>query len=143
MAPFATRFKEAAAFVHDPRIRVLDIERQLGTRYTIDTTAALQALYPKTRFVLLIGADNLAELRRWRNWKGIFARVPVAVFARPSYCRHALAELAAKRFASARILPPARRLALLDPPAWTFLPVRLDPSSATEIRSAHAAQSQR
>jgi nicotinate-nucleotide adenylyltransferase len=143
MAPFDKRLTQAAAFVGDPRIRVLDLERQLGTRYTIDTVTALQRLYPRTRFVLLIGADNLAEMRRWRKWQALFARLPVAVFARPSYCRHALAELPAERFAKARIPLPARRLAWHDPPAWAFFPVRLDPSSATEIRSSDGAKPRR
>jgi nicotinate-nucleotide adenylyltransferase len=135
MAPFAERLAQARAFARHPRIRVLDLESQLGTRFTIDTIAALQALFPGRCFVWLMGADNLAQIRHWRSWRAIFARLPIAVFARPTYCRIGLAELAAKRFARARIAPPARRLACMKPPAWAFLPVRLDPSSATELRS--------
>jgi len=143
MAPFADRLAKAAAFAKHPRIRVLDLESRLGTGYTADTIAALRACYPRTHFVWLMGADNLAQIRHWRHWREIFARVPVAVFARPSYCRKALAELPAKRFARARVAPPARRLARLKPPAWVFLPVRLDPSSASEIRSHRGAPSRR
>jgi nicotinate-nucleotide adenylyltransferase len=143
MAPFAERLAEAKAFSHHPRIRVCDIETQLGTRYTIDTIAALQALYPRQCFVWLMGADNLAQIRHWRRWRSIFARLPIAVFARPTYCQRALAELAAKRFARARMMLPARRLACSRPPAWAFLPVKLDPSSATAIRSHRGASSRR
>ncbi len=143
MAPLADRLAKAAAFAKHPRIRVLDLESRLGTSYTADTIAALRARFPRTRFVWLMGADNLAQIRQWGRWREIFARVPIAVFARPSYCREALAELPAKRFAHARIAPPARRLARLEPPAWAFLPVRLDPSSATEIRSHRGVLSRR
>lgn len=139
MAPFAERLAAARDFARHPRIRVLSLESELGTIYTADTIAALQALYPRQDFVWLMGADNLAQIRHWQRWRSIFARVPIAVFARPTYCRRALAELAAQRFARRRIAPPARRLARLDPPAWVFLPVKLDPSSATAIRSHRGA----
>ena len=143
MAPLPQRLAAAGAFARHPRIRVLAIEEELGTRYTADTVAALQALYPRQSFVWLMGADNLAQIRYWRRWRSIFEALPIAVFARPTYCRRALAELAAQRFARARIAPPVRRLARLKPPAWVFLPVKLDPSSATAIRSHRGASFRR
>jgi nicotinate-nucleotide adenylyltransferase len=119
-----------------PRLRVLDLETRLGTRYTADTVKELQRIFPRQRFVWLMGADNLAQIRHWKHWNEIFLRVPIAVFARPAYCLRGLAELAAKRYARRRVAPEAaRRLADLVPPAWVFLPTRLDASSATEIRS--------
>jgi nicotinate-nucleotide adenylyltransferase len=136
MAAFADRLAQAAEVARHPRIKVKEIEARLGTRFTADTLAALQRLYPKVRFVWLMGADNLAQIRHWERWQEIFSRVPIAVFARPTYCLKGLAELAARRFASRRVTPSlARRLADLAPPAWVFLPIRLDASSATEIRS--------
>lgn len=141
MAPFAARLAAAKAFARHPRIYVLGLEDELRTRYTADTIAALQRLYPRQSFVWLMGADNLAQIRHWNRWRSIFARVPIAVLARPTYCLRALAELAAKRFARARIFPPARRLAATAPPAWVFLPVKLDPTSATAIRSHRGASS--
>jgi nicotinate-nucleotide adenylyltransferase len=122
-----------------PRIRVLDLETRLGTRYTADTVKELQRIFRQQRFVWLMGADNLAQIRHWKHWSEIFSRVPIAVFARPTYCLRGLAELAAKRYARRRVAPEAaRRLADLVPPAWVFLPTRLDASSATEIRSHRA-----
>lgn len=143
MAPFASRLQQARAVARDRRIRVLDLEARLGTFYTADTIAALQTLFPRQHFVWLMGADNLAQIRHWRHWRSIFRRLPVAVFARPTYCLRALAGLAAKRFARWRIRPPARRFSRLEPPAWIFLPVKLDPSSATAIRSRKGASLQR
>lgn len=135
MAPFALRFKAAAAFANHPRIRVLDIENRLGTHYTIDTLDALGAVFPHTRFVWLMGADNLAQIRHWKQWREIYAQVPIAVLARPGYCRAALAELAANRFAHARLdASAARGLARMKPPAWVFLWAKYDSSSATELR---------
>ena len=143
MAPLSDRLQQARTYGRHPRICVTALEAALGTRYTADTIAALQRLYPRQCFVWLMGADNLIQFPRWRRWRAIFARVPVAVFARPSFCHGALAGLAAQRFAHARLRPPARRLARHHPPAWIFLPVKLDPSSATAIRSRRGALSRR
>jgi nicotinate-nucleotide adenylyltransferase len=139
MAPFKRRLDAAAKLADDRRIKVLDLEAQLGTHYTADTLRELQRRFPRTRFVWLMGADNLAQIRHWWRWTEIFDRVPIAVFARPTYCFKGLAELAAKRYAHQRAAPEAaRRLAELAPPVWAFLPIRLDTSSATDIRSHRA-----
>lgn len=144
MAPYGKRLDAAAKLAHDRRIRVLNLEAQLGTHYTADTLDALRRRFPRTRFVWLMGADNLAQIRHWRRWTDIFNRVPIAVFARPTYCLKGLAELAAKRYAHQRVAPEAaRRLAELAPPAWAFLPIRLDTSSATDIRSHRAPRRQK
>ncbi len=136
MAPFADRLKAAASFARHPRIRVLDLEARLGTHYTSDTVKALSCIFPHTRFVWLMGADNLAQIRHWEHWRDIYATVPIAVLARPGYCRAALAELAAKRFGKARIGASASRgLARMKPPAWVFLWAKYDSSSATELRA--------
>ncbi len=137
MASFAHRIASAVALTaHHPRLAVLDLEARLGTHFTVDTLRELRRRFPHVHFVWLMGADILVELRHWRHWGEIFCRTPVAVFARPTYCHRALAEIAAHRFRRYRVTPgAARRLAEMAPPAWTFLPVRLDPRSATEIRS--------
>lgn len=136
MAPFEARLKNAASFARHPRIRVLDLEARLGTHYTSATVKALAALFPRTHFVWLMGADNLAQIRHWEYWRDIYATFPIAVLARPGYCRAALAELAAKRFAHARLRASAARgLARMKPPAWVFLWAKYDSSSATELRA--------
>jgi nicotinate-nucleotide adenylyltransferase len=141
MAPFAERFAgaEALAASH-PRVKVTDIEARLGTRYTADTLIELKRRFPAARFVWLMGADILPQIRRWDRWKDVFRAVPIAVFARPTYSLRGLSDLAARRFARRRVPPTsARNLAGMDPPAWVFFPTRLDTRSATEIRSRGAA----
>jgi nicotinate-nucleotide adenylyltransferase len=144
MAPLAERMASAAAIVGDRRIKVTDLETRLGTRYTVDTLNVLKRRFPRARFVWLMGADNLAQLRHWGRWKHIFHTVPIAVFARPSYCLEGLSDLPARRFARRRMpTEQARYLADLAPPAWAFFPSRLDARSATQIRSRLAARSGR
>ena len=71
MAPLAARFASARRAARGTPIRVTAIERELGTRYTADTLARLVRLYPQRRFIWLMGADNLAQFHRWRDWRGI------------------------------------------------------------------------
>ncbi|MDE2229924.1 MAG: nicotinate-nucleotide adenylyltransferase [Alphaproteobacteria bacterium] len=135
MVPLLARLATARALVRHPRIRVLDLERRLGTRFTVDTIRALKARFRRTKFVWLMGADNLSQIRHWRRWREIFAALPIAIFARPTYCRTALAALPAHRFARHRLpAAAARRLPDSGPPAWIFLWSILDPHSATQIR---------
>jgi nicotinate-nucleotide adenylyltransferase len=138
MGTLKERIAGAMRVARDPRVRVLDLETRLGTHFTADTLAQLQTRWPRIDFVWLMGADNLAQIRHWKDWQAIFARVPIAVFARPTYCRKALAELAAQRFSRARVIRETRRFSEIKPPAWIFLPVKLDFHSATAIRAPKA-----
>ena len=58
-APMQDRIAAARDLITDPRVKVSSVEADLGTRYTAETLAALAARYPKTRFIWLMGADNL------------------------------------------------------------------------------------
>lgn len=141
MASFADRLAAARALAGDRRIRVTDIEARLGTRYTIDTVNALRRACPGTRFVLLVGADILEQLPRWRRWDSLFRRVAIAVFARTPYSFKALAGIAAHRFARFRVAEAAAgSLAGRTPPAWTFLHGGTHPESATAIRKKNAGK---
>lgn len=135
MAPLADRVARARRVAGHPAIRVSALEADLGTRYTADTLAVLKRRFPATRFVWLMGADNLQQIVRWDRWTRIFQWVAVAVFDRSPYSYPSLAGKAAQRFAHARL--SARRSALIagtTPPVWTFLHVRRHPASATAIR---------
>ena len=140
MAPLAARMAEARRVARHPRIRVTDIETRLGTRYTADTLAALTRRRGDTGFVWLMGADNLEQIPRWKNWRRIFETLPIAVFDRPTYSLKSLRGVAARTFARARRRPEAARmLADARPPAWIFVPMRLNPLSATALRAARTA----
>jgi nicotinate-nucleotide adenylyltransferase len=136
MATYAARLASARAMAADPRIRVCDFERQVGATQTARVLRKLTRGDRERRFVWLMGADNLVQIARWHDWRSIFATVPIAVYDRPSYSEPALASVAARRFARARVnAAEAETLAGRQPPAWTFFRGRLDATSATEIRA--------
>ena len=139
MAPLAERMASARRTARHPKLMVTDLETRLGTVYTADTLRKLTRLFPHVRFVWLMGADNLVQISRWERWHEIFKTVPIAVFARPSYCLKALASEATHRFDRFRVKERrASQLADLNAPRWVFLHTRLHPASATRIRAAAA-----
>ena len=135
MASLERRFERARELARHPRIRVSDLERELGTRYTADTLPALKCRFGRIAFVWLMGADNLVQIPAWRRWPEIFEAMPVAVFDRPTYSYRALAGTAAHRFRGCRV-GRSWCLAGRKPPAWCFIRARPDPASATSIRQA-------
>ncbi|MEP3115881.1 nicotinate-nucleotide adenylyltransferase [Nisaea sp.] len=136
MAPFAERKASAEKLArYHSRIRVTDIEVLLGTHFTADTLCALVDNARDTRFIWVMGADNLIGFHRWAEWQQIFNRVVIAVFDRPSYSLRALSGPAARRFA--RMRTRERSGSLLRnrrAPAWVFFHTPLNPLSATRIR---------
>lgn len=137
MAPLAARLASAQRAARRSRIRATAIERELGTRYTIDTLRKLVRRYPQHRFIWLMGADNLAQLHRWRDWRSIARLMPIAVIARPGYDDHARAARAMGWLR--RCVRPAdqkRQWTDWRPPALVFLRFPPDVRSATMIRQA-------
>lgn len=130
------RIQAARAVAAHPGIEVTGIEALMGTRYTVDTIDTLRRRFPTIRFVWLMGADNLAQFHRWRNWQGIAAALPIAVIDRPSDSLRALASPAAhalSKFRHTEALAP--RLADLRAPAWIFLRGMKSPLSSTLLRN--------
>ncbi len=140
MAPMAERVAGARVLAGHPRIHVCTAEAWLGTRRSVDTLARLLPMFPRHRFVWLMGADNLAEIPHWHRWQAIFAALPVAVFDRPAYTAAALGGRAASRYRRDRVSTAAAyTLADRAPPAWTFVWAPHDATAAREIRGRDSA----
>jgi nicotinate-nucleotide adenylyltransferase len=141
-APLAERMAAARALIRHPAVTVTDVEARIGTRYTARTLARLQALYPRVRFVWLMGADNLVQFTRWEDWDQIMERVPVGVLARPGTRISARLSRAARIYAGARIAPWASRsLGRAEAPAWCFVNMPMSNLSSTALRAAGRWQS--
>lgn len=137
MAPLSQRFASARREARRVAIRASAVERELGTRYTIDTLRKLQRRWSRRRFVWLMGADNLAQLHRWKDWRSIARSMPIAVVARPGYDEAAIASPAMawlRRFRT----PAAsiRNRTGWSAPALVLLRFDPDRRSATAIRQA-------
>lgn len=77
---------EMARLATEPaeKIRVSDIEFKLPQpSYTVDTLAHLHEKYPAKEFVLIMGADNLASLKKWKNYEVLLKNYKIYVYPRP------------------------------------------------------------
>ena len=117
-SPFAERMQSAQDQAHGAKMVVTDLEQRLGCSFTFETLRALRQLYPGVAFTLIMGADNLANFRKWRNWREVAEAVPVAIVSRPG-------ARAAERLAAPR--------------GWKYLNARLHTESSTAIRSNRRA----
>lgn len=70
---------EAAFSVSDYEIA------KAGVSYTIDTVRHFEAAWPDARFILIIGADSLATLHRWREARALVDRCEILTLARPGW----------------------------------------------------------
>ena len=102
-----------AKIADDPRIDISCLEAVIGTRYTVDTIIHLRRRVSGVRFVWIMGADNLAQFHRWKDWRRIASEVPIAVIDRPPQSFRALAAPAAQALARYR-LPENQAARLAD-----------------------------
>lgn len=121
------RYRAAlAALGRHPGLRVWldDTELRLPPpSYTIRTLDTLRRLEPGNDFFLVIGGDNLGNIRQWKDYGRILREYGVAVYPRRGFDLQALREdLLAE--------DPSYRIALLDCP--------LVDVSSTQIREALA-----
>lgn len=138
--PQGERMAAAAALLDDPRVAVTGFERLVGSAYTAHMLRWLLARRPGVDFVWIMGADNLRQLPRWRDWRFIADALPIAVIDRPG------ASLTGPLGRAGRILAPWRlreeataSLARRAPPVWTLLHGPRSTLSSTELRRKQAA----
>ena len=73
-------------FGTEAKVMVDDIELNMpAPHYTIRTLDALREREPGNSFTLVIGADNLADIRRWRDYRRILKEFGVAVYPRKGF----------------------------------------------------------
>jgi nicotinate-nucleotide adenylyltransferase len=139
MAPLAARLKSAQHQARRARIVPTAIEKQLGTRYTVDSLRALQRRYPKREFVWLMGSDNLAQFHRWKDWRTIARTMPIAVIARPGYNHEAMTSPAMAWLRRYSVSAASfRSRGQWSAPTLVFMTFDPDTRSATAIRRADA-----
>lgn len=108
----------------EARVKVDDIELNMPEpHYTIRTLDALKEREPDNRFTLVMGADNLADIRRWRDYARILKEFGVAVFPREG---HDLTEIKQDLLKE----DPAYKIQILD--------AEMVDISSTQIREAIA-----
>ena len=77
---------EAVKRYFDSCVRVDDIELNMPEpHYSISTLDALRSREPGNSFTFVMGADNLADIRRWKDYARILTEFGVAVYPRTGF----------------------------------------------------------
>lgn len=141
LAPLEARVRAARELTANPRIHVTGVEAVHHFTYTVDTLEWLVEACPETRFVWIMGADNLSQFDRWERWQDIARLMPIAVYARPGSTFRATVSKAAVALKQNR-LPEAEAEALAncEPPAWVYLHGITSPQSSSAIRARRKAE---
>ena len=136
-----SRFLASKKIMKHPSVVITDLERKFKTKYTFQTLIKLKKLYPSTKFVWLMGADNLINLHHWKNWDWIMKNIPVGVLARPEEQIKAGLSHTAIKFENYR-LPKEKSLSylIITPPVWTLSTGPMRNISSTEIREKNIAK---
>lgn len=65
------------------KLKASDIEFKISRpSYTINTLAHLQEKYPQASFALIMGADNLENFHKWKNFEEILKQYELYVYPR-------------------------------------------------------------
>ena len=107
------------------KVKVDDIELNMPEpHYTIRTLDALKEREPENEFTFIMGADNLADIRRWRDYPRILKDYGIAVYPREGFN---LEEVKSDLLTE----DPAYRISILNAPMVDI--------SSTDIREGIAA----
>lgn len=118
----------------NPRLKASSIEFGLPRpSYTVDTLVYLEERYPRYRFHLIMGHDNLNTLERWKNYEVLLRRYQLLVYRRPGVAAGPFDTHPAVRFADAPLLDISATFIrqglregrsmryLLPDPVWAYL----------------------
>ncbi len=69
-----------------PKLSLCDIELSMPRpSYTIDTLNKLAKEFPQRSFTVIMGADSLANIEQWKEYKSILSQFPVMVYPRVGF----------------------------------------------------------
>ena len=71
------------AIEYDNRFKASPIEFSLPKpSYTVNTLAHLKEKYPKQEFALIMGADNIVTLHKWKNYEQLLDNYEIYIYPR-------------------------------------------------------------
>ncbi len=79
-------------------IFVQNLENEIKSINTFDLLKYIKSKNKKVKIYFLIGADNLINFHKWKNWRKIPELAKLVVFARQNYSTTALNSIASKKF---------------------------------------------
>jgi nicotinate-nucleotide adenylyltransferase len=103
-----------------PQISVKDLEKNISI-YTIDLLRKIIKENPHQQFFWIIGADNILQFHKWKNWREIIKLVPLVVCDREDFFYKAV---------KSKAFLYAKKMGMIE-----FLKIRRSAESSTKIRN--------
>jgi len=134
---FEERVSSAEKVIDTNHISISKLEKNAQIKYTIGTVEYLNTRYVGTKFVWIMGADNLKDFHKWREWDKLALTVPIAIIDRPSSSLDVTSSLFANKYRKYRVdEADAQNLADKKKPAWVFLHSKLNDQSSSQLRNS-------
>ncbi|MEK9794405.1 MAG: nicotinate-nucleotide adenylyltransferase [Hyphomicrobiales bacterium] len=134
---FEERVSSAEKVIDTNHISISKLEKDAQIKYTIGTVEYLNTRYFGTKFIWIMGADNLKDFHRWREWDKLALTVPIAIIDRPSSSLDVTSSLFANKYRKYRVdEADAQNLADKKKPAWVFLHSKLNDQSSSQLRNS-------
>lgn len=132
MQSFDVRYSSSIAIAkNNPKIIVSDFESTQESYYIFDILIKITKQNPNKKFVWLMGADNLAQFKKWYRWQDILNNIPIAVLNRKI---DEDIEYKITDFKQFEIKDNFKNLFDLPPPVWCYLDIKPNLESSTKIR---------
>ena len=84
-------------------IKIYFFEDKIKSNKTIDLMKFLKNRYKKTEFFFIMGADNLINFHKWKNWNKIAEISKILVFDRLNYKSKSLKSISFKKLNKKRL----------------------------------------
>ena len=131
---FQNRLQKAREFTKNTKkITVLDIEYKNKLSSSYKTMRFIKNKTQKTKFVWIMGSDNLENFHQWLKPKLISKIFPIAVIERPSYSYRVLNSIGASILGK-RLKNLNKNSFNNNSSSWVFVRDKLDNTSSTKIR---------
>ena len=79
-------------------IKIINFEKKLKSNRTIHLIKYIKNKYSKSKVFFIIGADNLVNFHKWKNYENIVSLCKIIVFDRSGYKKKALNSQTFRKF---------------------------------------------
>ena len=134
---FEERVFSARKIINTNNISISKLELNAQIKYTIGTLEYLRTRYHRSRFVWIMGADNLNQFHLWKEWEKIIRLMPIAIIDRPSSSLNVTSSVFANKYRAYRIdEADSTQLIYYKKPAWVFMHTKLNYQSSSQLRNS-------
>ncbi len=132
---FFKRLNETKEFISKYTfIKVLDYEYKYKLNYSHKSLLFLKNRSNTTKFVWLMGSDNIINFQKWARVQDLVKIFPIAVIERPSYSKNNFNSIGAKILGK-RLNKNFRNFYNSKLNSWYYIKGKLNHSSSSSIRN--------